>query len=216
VTATKPSQKVYDYAAWPGALAPRAAARFFDLAHVWTLPCEWRQTIIFGGKRTLQPEKENYEHCLQAFTGTKEFSHFRKSWENINPQTELDMMRWGLNTQYIMEASLDHPNRWWTGSNFVFVDAPMKPAAKEGGAPERPNTEDTIVEWLKSNPTPGSMLVSCGAPYGMAIDEAFRMLLEPRGFTVETFGHAAPDLPLEVFMREVAGCVHRIRRSRKA
>ena len=90
----------------------------------------------------------------------------------------------------------------------------MKPPAKEGGPPVRPTTEDTVLEWLKSNPKPGPVLLSSGAPYGMAMDEAFWMLLEPHGFTVETFGHAAPDLPIENLMREVAGTVNRIRRAR--
>ena len=58
------------------------------------------------------------------------------------------------------------------------------------------------------------MLVSSGAPYGMAQDEAFWMILAPHKHTVETFGHAAPEFPVETLMREVAGCVHRIRRAR--
>lgn len=93
----------------------------------------------------------------------------------------------------------------------IFIDAPMKPAPKEGGQPVRPNTEDTILHWLETEkPEPGSMLVSSGAPYGMAQDEAFQALLGPLGFSIETFGHVAPNLPIENFMREVAGCVNRI------
>lgn len=169
----------------------------------------WSQTVVFGGKRPLQPDKESFEQCyrIPGILGAEE--PVRKMWQEMNPQTELDMMRWVWRNIYMPhKMALDIP--------VLFVDAPMKPPVKEGGPPVRPNTEDTIVEWLKINPKPGSVLLSCGAPYGMAIDEAFWMLLEPHGFTVETFGHAAPDLPIENLMREVAGAVNRIRRARKA
>lgn len=207
----KPNLKNYTYAAWPGALAVRVAARLFDLINGWNNGVRWECTIVFGGKRPLQPEKESYEQCCAAFCADdKESSHFYELWDALNPQTELEIMQWGWEV-----SKIRGPFDWRQNARVVFVDAPMKPPIKEGGPPARPNTEDTVREWLKSNPQPGSMLLSCGAPYGMAIDEAFWMLLEPHGFTVETFGHAAPDLSIENFMREVAGCVNRIRRSRK-
>ncbi|MBI2642134.1 MAG: hypothetical protein HYW96_00985 [Candidatus Wildermuthbacteria bacterium] len=96
----------------------------------------------------------------------------------------------------------------------VFVDAPMKPPTTPGGQPVRPNTEDTVREWLSSKPTSTEVLLSSGAPYGMAQDEALWRLLVVHCIAVETFGHAAPDLAPEVFMREVAGTVHQITLSR--
>jgi hypothetical protein len=222
---TQPSRKIYDYAAWPGALVTRAAVRLSDLIEAkkgdgnYGNNREWSHTIVFGGKRPLQPDKENYEKCCEAI-GIPALSNLEPEtcreadrWDYLNPQTELDMMRWLWDC---------HPGniRQTDGSSILpaanFIDTPMKPPFKEGGQPTRPTTEDTVNEWLKSNPMPGTILLSSGAPYGMAMDEAFSMLLEPHGFTVETFGHAAPDLPIENFMREVAGTVNRIRRARKA
>ncbi len=216
INETRPISKAYTYAAWPGALVTRAAVRLDDLVSAWNNGVRWEKTIVFGGKRPLQTDKEDYNQCCSAF-GVKEeerdslLSHFREAWETfLNPPTELTMMEWGWFVSTI-EGSSD----WRNGANATFMDAPMKPPVKEGGQPIRPNTEDTIVEWLKGNPKPGSMLLSSGAPYGMAMDEAFQMLLEPHGFTVETFGHSAPDLPIENLMREVAGTVNHIRRARK-
>lgn len=198
----------YDYAAWPGALVTRAVIRLNDLIDAWKSGVRWRQTIVFGGKRPLQSDKENLGACCKAL-GIKEENLLEAAhcnWQSINPQTELDMMKFVLGMQELPDYFAE----------VIFVDAPMNPPVKEGGPPVRPTTEDTVLEWLRNNPKPGSVLLSSGAPYGMAMDEAFWMLLEPHGFTVETFGHAAPDLPTENLMREIAGTVNRIRRARKA
>jgi hypothetical protein len=46
--------------------------------------------------------------------------------------------------------------------NAVFVAVPMK---QEGTAPKRPNTEDTIVAWLQTNPTPCKALFVSDQPF---------------------------------------------------
>ncbi len=207
VNLTLPNSKTYDYAAWPGALITRASIRLGELFVAWNHGIRWKKLVVFGSKRPLNPEKESFYACCNAICLPLVMLQIaRKNWREINPQTELDMMRWiwSITKIAVFLENLD----------VVFVDAPMKPPFEEGEPLVRPTTEDTILEWLKSSPNPGSVLLSSGAPYGMAQDEAFWMLLEPYGFTVETFGHAALDLPIENFMREVAGCVNRIRRAR--
>lgn len=207
---TRPSASIYTYAAWPGGLALRSAVRLQDLINAWCDGVRWRETIVFGGKRPLQPDKESFEKCCEVLgIDTPHQVSAGISWNTINPQTELEMM------QFLWDALPLLPKEL-RATPITFVDAPMKPPEKEGGQPVRPSTEDTVQEWLRSGPKywSGTMLLSSGAPYGMAQDEAFAMLLEPHGFTVETFGHAAPDLPIENLMREVAGCVNRIKRAR--
>jgi hypothetical protein len=208
---TDPESSSYTRAGWPGALASRAAARLLDLLKAWDKCVWWQEIIAFGSYRPLQPDKENFENCCLALgiDPAARISITNKDlWNKINPQTEIDMMNflWQTAIYNYVSPALDRVP-------VVFVGTPMKPPVKEGGPLVRPNTEDTINDWLRSNPTPGSMLVSSGAPYGMAQDEAFWSLL-PQGHTIETFGHTAPDLPIESFMREVAGCVHRIRQTR--
>lgn len=227
LNATEPQGLVYTRAGWPGALLPRAAARLCDLIDAWQSGVRWTETIVFGGKRPLQTDKENM--CAAFFVLGQDIpfpdypdrpmdeweydmagSDYRRSspFPQQGIHTELDMMRWLWS-----EADIPLDLRLLPT---IFVDAPMKPSLKEGGPPVRPTTEDTITEWLKSNPIKGCLLLSSGDPYGMAQDEAFWMLLECHGHTVETFGHAAPDLPIENLMREVAGTVNRIRKARKA
>lgn len=227
LNATEPQGLVYTRAGWPGALLPRAIVRLYDLIDAWQGGVRWTETIVFGGKRPLQADKESVsaafsvlgqdlpfpdylDRPMDGWEFDKAIDAYRRSspFPRQGVHTELDMMRW-LWCQVDMPLDLRLLPT-------IFVDAPMKSPMKEGGPPSRPTTEDTITEWLKSDPVPGCLLLSSGAPYGMAQDEAFWMLLERHGHTVETFGHAAPDLPIENLMREVAGTVNRIRKARKA
>jgi len=206
---TQPSGKIYGYAAWPGALVTRAVVRLNDLVNAWDDGVRWEQTIVFGGKRPLQSDKESFTQCCNSLgLGNDRHHEFVPIWDGFWPVNELEMMRF-------IWAAIAMPNEL-RAIPVIFVDAPMKQSAKEGSPLVRPTTEDTAKEWLEGKPNPGSILLSSGAPYGMAMDEAFWMLLEPHGFTVETFGHAAPDLPTENLMREVAGTVNRIHRAHKA
>lgn len=217
INETKPSDKVYGYAVWPGGLVTRASVRLDNLLSVWRDGVRWEQTIVLGGKRELQKDREDYMNCCKAIHMDPKVM-FACRWRHLNPQTEIDMMRWLWDCVEIPPELKERPT--------VFVDAPMKPVFDKDGNPvidpktnkqreDRPTTEDTVQYWLEtSKPKPSSVLLSSGAPYGMAQEKALQMLLEPYGFTVETFGHAAPDLPIENFMREVAGCVNRICRAR--
>lgn len=204
IAATFPTLRDYNRAAWPGALLVRARARLYDLIQAWEGKTRWQELVVFGSKRALLPDKEGPE----ALCDNKALPLIRRDWPAIIwPRTELEMMRFLWDWSEMPREMRKVP--------VTFVDAPLKAPLEPGGQPVRPNTEDTILYWLETErPASGSMLVSCGAPYGMAIDEAFQMILVPRGDEIETFGHAAPEFPIETFMREVAGCVNRIKRSR--
>lgn len=215
--ATRPSKKVYTRAAWPGALMLRALVRLADLVQAWENGTRFEEVVVFGGQRELLPEKEYPLLAMRQETGLRfsltdeERTEGFTAWKRQGIRTELDMMRWLWERMELPPVDSFH------SIPAVFVDAPMKPPLKEGDTPIRPNTEDTILHWVQEHqPRPGSMLVSSGAPYGMAQDVAFWNLLGPSEHTVETFGHEAPDLPIQVFMQEVAGCVHRIRNGRAA
>jgi len=202
---TIPSKWEYDRAVWPGALLVRAVERLRDLRDAWDSGVRWKETIVLGGKRPLL-ERETPQEAWELW-GDYMSRPTVSSFRELGVETELGMMRWLWQV-----GGEELPEDF--ASTFVFVDAPMKPPATPGDPPVRPSTEDTIRAWLETNPSPGSLLLSSGAPYGMAQDEALWMLLNPHGHTIETFGHMAPNLSVEVFMREVAGVVNRIRRAR--
>jgi hypothetical protein len=204
-----PSRWQYTRAGWPGALVTRVAERLADLLDAWESGVRWEENIVLGGKREIMTGKEGPEAVL-ALTRPK----LRVTPDEVRaisaadwPKTEIEMMRW-LWERVVMPVGLQSlPTE--------FVDAPMKPPMVPGGKLVRPSTEDTIMQHLSRNPSPGGYIIFSGAPYGMAQDEAFWALLGPHGHTVETVGHAAPVLPIENFMREVAGCVNRIRKARR-
>lgn len=202
---TIPSQWEYDRAAWPGALLVRAAGRLNDLLEAWASGVRWRETIVFGGKRPIQQEREDVYQAWYLLGVPNPSRDTPIPFESVGVHTELEMMQWLWE-----HANMPQKLR----QTAIFVDSPMKPPATPGGQPVRPSTEDTVRAWLETNPSPGSLLLSSGAPYGMAQDEALWTMLGSYGHTIETFGHAAPDLSTEVFMREVAGAVNRIRRAR--
>lgn len=201
-----PEKWDYLHAVWPGALLSRMCVRLQDLVAAWESGVRWQETVILGGKRPLM-DSETAESLLPFVSDGFLAEHDLMSFAHKNIGTEIDAMIW-LWEKCVMPGELrDMP--------FRLTMTPMKPAASPGGKPIRPNTEDTIHEWLQADPQPGSVLISSGMPWGVAQRIAFQTILEPLGFTVETFGHAAPaHITNEAFMREVAGAVNRIRRAR--
>jgi hypothetical protein len=63
----------------------------------------------------------------------------------------------------------------------------------QNGTLRRPNTQDTIDEWLRSyNPQPGSILALSNQPYIGYQDAVLRKAL-PKTFDVETVGNACSN-----------------------
>lgn len=206
---TKPTRLEYVYGTVPGALAPRSAVRMKDLIGAWKQGVRWKRSVLFGGERPLQADKENFEACCKAVGIPEERKReVESTWGVINPRTELDMMQFCWEVLPVPDDLRALPTS--------MVNAPMKPGKNPGDAPIRPDTLDPLKTWLtQDDPEPGSMLVSSGAPYGMAQSIAYEMVLEPEGFDdIEFFGHEAPDLPVENYLREVAGAVNRLRKQR--
>lgn len=68
----------------------------------------------------------------------------------------------------------------------------------------RPNTQDTVNTWIKSNPTPGSVLAISNAPYNPRQDWILKKSLGDN-FTVETVGPSLhPKTKLSTLFDELA------------
>ncbi len=208
----KPTQLSYKYGCVPGALLPRALVRMDDLIGAWNKGVRWDKNVFFGGERPLMLNDKESIQASYAALGVTNPEGEAELWTSIDPETELDMMKycWAVRDYQgkIPKELFRLPTK--------FVNAPMKPGKNPGDAPIRPDSLDPLYTWLaEENPEPGSMLVSSGAPYGMAQSVAFETVLEPKGFVdIEFFGHEAPALGVENFLREVAGSVNRLRKQR--
>lgn len=207
---TWPCQQYFRYGAWPGALVSRAAVRLLDAARFWTHGVRPWGIVVHTGDRPLQRDRENVDAACLAL-GVPRDNTAQEIWDSHLANfghTEYAMMRvlWDILHPHMPEGMEDLVPTW--------VRAPMKPD-KEGNLTVRPSSEDPVKIWRDLKPHPGPILLYSGAPYGMGQAVAYRMLLEEQGFTVDTAGHAAPDLKARVFMGpEVAGTINRIRRWR--
>lgn len=142
---------------------------------------------LLGGARPLDKDKES----PTVLTTPAELP-FKADWTPPSemPTTEAGMMR------LVFEQSDITP---WEG---VFVDTPLQPTPD--GKTRHPNTTDTVKEFLKTNPKPGTYLAVSSQPFvarqTMNVQQAL-----PEGITVVGIGYAAaPTTPLKTFLDEVA------------
>jgi hypothetical protein len=197
ITQTEPRKRQYLYAVWPGALLPRVGVRLQDLIRVWEAGVRWDVTVVHAGKRALMPDKESPVISKQlGFTTSDAITY------PTDVQTEFDQMGWLYRNMSNLPVGLQK-------TDWQFINCPPN-------GDKRPSTEDVTRHWLKDQPKPGSLLVSSGAPYGMAQGFAFDLFMsEDDGWTIDVFGHEAPTtLTSELFCRELAGSVNRLRKIR--
>jgi len=82
------------------------------------------------------------------------------------------------------------------------VDAPKQKL--EDGSLRRPNTADTVIQWLLGGPKPGKCLSISDQPFAGYQDAVLKLLL-PQDFQVETIGdEAREDLPFAVYLDNLA------------
>ena len=91
---------------------------------------------------------------------------------------------------YVVAEDIDKSENKIVGTQcaipIVFVDTPMQKT--ENNNLRRPNTRDTINEWLqKYNPHNGSILAISNQPFIGYQDAVLRNIL-PKGFSIETVG----------------------------
>lgn len=142
---------------------------------------------LLGGARPLDQEKES----PTVLSAPVELP-FKDGWTPSNeiPATEADMMR------LVFEQSDIPP---WKG---VFIDTPLQPTADD--QTRQPNTADTVKEFLKTHPKPGTYLAVSSQPFVARQTINVRQVLS-EGFTIVGIGGAAAaTLPLKTFLDEVA------------
>lgn len=117
--------------------------------------------------------------------------------ENIEAKTEKEMM------ERLWEEAL-LPEEMRLVVKVHFINAPMK---KIGDSIFRPTTEDTVKEWVKTEPPFGHYLAVSNAPYIVRQDLIMRAA-SPEEYTFETIGQKAySEQKIAIFLDEVTRAV---------
>ncbi len=139
VDEVKPNEKEYDYILVMGALRARAQMRIDYAAKLWNEGYRFKEIVLLGSERKLDATQEP----ASAFG------------EGPTPQTEYEMMRWVYDhtnlpaeMKKVKTSIINTPNT---------IDA--------NGQVKRATTADTIKQWLKDNPKPGSCLIVSNQPH---------------------------------------------------
>lgn len=175
----QPNQKHYTYAVLAGATAERVRSRFAHLIYLWKKGIRFDNLVVLGGERDLDPQLES-EKVL--FEPEKSYLEIRTDWVRPVkvPTTEFEMMKMVID-QAVLPAELKF-------MAITYINAPK--VKTDTGALRRPNTSDTIKEWLATSPNPGSVLLLSNQPY-VGYQHACMKTYIPSTFVIETVGESA-------------------------
>lgn len=190
-----PHFTTYQGAIVHGALLPTLRLRLDYLVKQWNQGIRFTHLYFLGGERPLEPQYENKNTFAHE---EKSLLKIKSDW-NLStklPKTETEMM------QLVWEQS-EIPEDMRTKVEVYFINAPMKKDPKSEKL-LRPNTDDTIREWLKTSPPYGSYLAISNAPYINRQDLVIRALT-PNKYTFDTVGpKARKQEKMAIFLDEVA------------
>jgi len=175
----EPSRISYDYAVLFGGTLDDVRNRLAYLIALSNKGITFNSLVILTGQRLLDTTLESHELLLNDKI---EGLPSQKTWyfDGKFPTTEPEMIK------FVFEQT-DIPSAW-NKTRCFFVDAPMQ--TTENGSFRRPNTQDTITQWLKEcNPRPGSILALSNQPFVGYQNSVLRNTL-PKTFTIETVGNA--------------------------
>ncbi|MGB1272558.1 MAG: hypothetical protein ACPG5T_10835 [Endozoicomonas sp.] len=185
-----PTRNQYQYALLLGATVPRMQRRLNELLKLWQQGIRFEQLVFLVGQRPLQPDIDlPTQFTLRAINNAADV--------NSLPATETE------GAKMIYSATL-LPNDL-KRIPVLFVDTPRY--WRENGW-QRPNTRDTLKQWVSSKPIPGSTLVLSDQPHSHYQKEVVRQEL-PDGFSVDLAAHQAdPDARLVLYLDALALWLH--------
>ena len=168
----KPEQHHFDYVLLLGATIPRMQRRLNQLIKLWNQGYTANQIISLTGQRPLTPGVDNPDNIVEQLFG-------RQASQLSQPihETEGAVMIWA--TTAMPEAM--------QAIGCQFVSSPRRLGKTEW---QRPSTRDTIKEWLKTKPAPGSVLVISDNPHALYQKNVVKDQL-PEGFKVSVAAEAA-------------------------
>lgn len=172
-----PTQTNYDYALILGATLSRVRSRIAYLASQWKKGIKFDTLILLGSERALDASIETADHLVD--TNNKDLA-IRADWKfdgNL-PKTEYEMILFVFEQADIPLEMRSLPIKFINAPNFKNADGSLR----------RATTGDTIQEWLKESPKPGSCLFISSQPYVAYQDSVVRTYVPASFGLIETCG----------------------------
>lgn len=196
-----PSFALYQGAIVHGASLPTIRSRFHYLVEMWKAGVRFDTLYFLSGERPLNFSFEGEEMLLSDAQSPLKI---RKGWQipKIMPKTECEMAK-------IVWDQTEIPDDMRQSVSVFFIDAKMKREALPG-MPSRPNTEDTVYEWLKTIPLEGRYLAVSNAPYILRQD-AVMQKTAPLQYLIETIGYGwNGGTKMAIILDELARMIYQI------
>lgn len=199
IHAAHPRFKQYQGALVHGALFSTVRMRVHFLIEEWKQGVRFTDLYFLSGERPLDSDRENKEAFLTDQTSPLKI---RKDWPGIKemPKTECEMM------QMVWEQA-EIPEEMREEVTTHFINAPMKknPALSH---PLRPNTQDTVEEWLKASPLYGRYLAVSNGPY-IPRQDLITKTISGKTFEIDTIGpETSEKTTIAIILDEVARLIY--------
>ena len=146
----KPAKNKFDYILILGATAPRMKRRLNQVIRLWDKVITAKNIVFLTGQRPLTPKVDQIFQLMEKAAGPNP-SELSKP-EN---ETEAAKMVW--------HSSLTLPEEM-EDLGCMFVDTP-RIWSKKDKQWQRPNTRDTLKQWMKTNPSSGTVLIISDQPH---------------------------------------------------
>jgi hypothetical protein len=189
-----PQKSHYIYGLLLGAVAFKVQTRLTYLIECWNSGIRFEKFVILGSARPRDVQVEPDSSLILQQSGHD--LKLKKGWKfnGSFPQTEMGIMKLILDQVELPEDMKK--------IEMIFVEAPMQ--QQEDGTLRRANTIDTINEWLKTQPEPGSCLVFSNQPY-IGYQHTVVCTALPQTFAVETVGReASAQVKIVTFLDSLA------------
>ncbi len=175
----RPTRIYYDYAIIFGDTVHRIRSSLKYLVELWKKGVRFGCIVVLVGQRPLDPGLESPKILLDKNNTMLPFKH---DWQLTGdlPTTETGAAK-------LIFAQSRLPAEW-DNFSIIFIDTPMQPTLS--GGLRRPNTQDSILYWLKVDPKPGSILTISNQPLVHYRDTVFRCSIS-KAFSLESVGKAA-------------------------
>jgi len=186
----KPDKQNYDYVLLLGATIPRMQRRLNQVNRLWTEGVTSNQILFLTGERPLIQNIDHVDELVKQATGGN-------ISESARPLTETEgaKMIWVTST---IPKSLRNTDCRFITSPRIWTDNQW----------QRPNTRNTLQQWMKSNPPAGSVLIISDQPHA-AYQQIVVQSELPNSFSTTLAAEAADiHTPLAIYLDALALWLH--------